>query len=510
MGRLARALGVAALLAGAAWSCASVLDVDHDYFVRGDAAGVDGAQAGDVGTSPDGSKDATQPGETSAPPADGQVDDVGADAGLDSSSPPPPVDSGPPCALQTVDSSQGVFVTTYGMDNSTCAIGTPCLTVQAAIQAARVNGMPTVYIANGLYTESVQLFPGVTLMGGWNALGPTWTPVCSGNRSSVVTIQAPASSTQATIVANNLIGLATISTLTVKSVDQSAVMPGQSLYGIAATGGMTQVALLNVDVVMANAGNGVAGAAGDAGGNSCGAEGSEDAGADGGPSGMAGMPSDGGTYAATGYTPGAGAVGSPGGNGVDGMLVAGPTCSPCITSCVCGPSCSLCEATPGSSCGTPATPSCAGVGGQGGLGGAGGGSSIALFAWDAMVSVSGGSLSAGTGGAGGNGGVGGTGGAAEGANTGSPGQVCGTSCLHVGPGCETAGAAHGAGGSVGASTPGGAGGQGGGGAGGSSFAVYVGGAGRITGLPTVTVTVGTPGPGGMPSGANGVAQPQGP
>jgi hypothetical protein len=431
--------------------------VDTPVNAPGDAARPDDATAED-------NSQTDAEGDTSVP-QDATSDTVDKDAfAMDA-------DDGGHCASRTVNVNTGVFVAPGGSTASNCGSQqSPCSTVQAGLDRAYAAGRPTVYVSHGVYVESIALRPGITLEGGWEVIGSTWIPNCV-DPSGAVIIQAPPTAT-VSAVADNLGGLATIATLTLQSKDQIDVHPGESLYGLRATGATTQLTLKDVGVQTANAGDGSPGVGGGPGaiGGPCGVEGD---GGSGGP-GAQGNGAEGGVFSGSGYSPSVGSAGSIGTTGENGSETTPPTCASCgsCTALNCGFS-----PNGSQSCGSLGSPGCGGPGGTPGGGGSGGGSAVALYVWDATVHVMAGSLTAGNGGTGGNGGLGGNGGAGGQGSTGSAGPGCTARCSGLAVCTSIAGA--GAGGVGGVGGRGGPGGAGGGGAGGSSFAIVRGGTAAI-------------------------------
>ncbi len=440
-----------------------------------------------------------------------------ASAGTDGTDPPPPC-PGP-------DDTHGVFVETGSALPDPCGDPThPCGTLAAALQVVTHSGgaKDIIYIRAGTYVEQVTLSAGVTLQGGWIDTSGTWTRPCTGpagaTAAAATVIQAPAGA-GATVLANYA-GSSTLDSLTLQSMDPSAVAPSQSVYGVFATGATTRLTLHDVTIALAGGGGGPAGGGGANGAPGAGAGGcSGPASGNAGGQGSAGRPGAAGTYgAATGFTPGAGGDGTAGGAGANGTAPAmPPTCADAGSGCepmmqgkagtfVCACGGAL------SSCGTAGAFGCGGGGAPGGQGGAGGGASIGVFDWDALVSLTGGAIATGAGGPGGNGGMPGAQGAGTAGVAGAaPSISVGLGdCFGVGPGtpphsCLTctkgfvsgqAGSAGGAGGA------GGQGGQGGGGSGGDSYCFFQGGAGVVEPDPTVTCRAGAGGLGGNQGQAN--------
>jgi hypothetical protein len=457
-------------------------------------------------------------GDSSANGTDGSVTDNAADAAGDELTPVTgdaaedvsgddvgPVEDAGTCAGPSVNAGTGIFVTTGGTDGASCGTspGSPCKTIGAGITSAHANGRTTVYVSAGKYVEEVKPVAGVTVQGGWHASGATWSFDCSDAPDSVVKVQAPASS-NTTVLANAINGAATFSTMTVLSMATSSVQPGQSIYGVFATGSNTQLTLTDVVVNVVAGGGGQTGGMGSTGSSppsSC----SSGDGQSNTTAGAQGGGASAGTFSSSGFTPSSGNTGSSGNAGDNGTGAPSPTPTSYST---CSTEILSCNMNAASSCtGTAGKNGCSGGGGGGGAGGGGGGSSVALFIDAAQVTVAAGSLTAGNGGNGGAGGSGGQGAGGSAGAAGSSTQCTPSSCnfLQCNQGSKVTGAAGGAGGTGG---HGSTGGQGGGGAGGDSYAVMSGGGGTVT-LTTTTLVAGSAGssPGG--GAAAGVAAMQG-
>jgi len=423
-------------------------------------------------------------------------------------------DGPPPCEGCTTDDVAGIFVEGgTGSDVSTCGGRmNPCASIGWAIARAHTAGSPKVYVAAGIYTETITLPQqpaGIRVEGAWNAIGANWRPICTQAAQQAVTIQAPATS-DITVTADALGGEATLAWLTIKS--KATANAGESLYGVFARGATTILTLENVQVVVAKGGDGSAGAPGAAGvdGASSGCAPASD-GANGVSDGANGTGAPAGLFANSGYVP---SDGLPGSDGKAGHHGTAPTAAGCVSCFECrylpaDLSCEMDPATPPTSCGQGGAAGCAGSAGKAGSVGHGGGSSIAVFAWDATVTVAAGKLESG---AGGNGQAGGEGGASSsGASgiSGTPGATCTTGCQHSGGGCRNvlgAGQAGGVGGTGGNGTRGG---QGGGGAGGFSYAIYMGGNAVVTASPSTELLHGVAGT-SLGNGAPGRADKTGP
>jgi hypothetical protein len=414
------------------------------------------------------------------------------------------------CGVTMVDTVQGVFVASGGMDSSGCGTepNSPCASIGAGIATATANARGVVYVSAGTYVERLTLPAGISVQGGWHwggNGGTEWAFDCSATPESVVTVQAPSSSNM-TVVANSNNGSSTLSTLTVLSKPAAAVSAGESLYGIFATGANTQLTLTDVVVTMQAGGAGTPGSMGSAGA----APASTCSSGDGVSPGMPGFVGTAGLEASvssTGFathTGGTGGNGTPGDNGMAGSDATSVSYSACVHA---PPACTSGQAM---CTGTPGVNGCGGGGGLGGTGGAGGGSSVAIFADDATVTVTAGVLQAGNGGNGGGGGGGsfGVSGSvgANGQDVVCPNSMCASasSCTVTGSTTSVPGGAAGGAGGQGSN-----GGQGGGGSGGDSYAILTG--GMATGRLTLSASsqpelvAGQPGLGGGSNGPNGTA-----
>ncbi len=214
-------------------------------------AAQDGSGAVDAseGGSEDASLDATGTGDA------GQTDAGAADgAALDASH--PDAGSGVPHCPQSTNDSTGIYVTPTGADATGCGAsrGAPCLTIAGAIASTSYfAGRDTIYVGAGTYVEKVTPPAGVTIMGGWQVSGSTWTFDCGTTPEADVIVQAPSTS-NVTVLASSVGGAVTLSTLTIES--KATANAGESLYGVFATGTTTQITLTNVAVTMAKAGDG--------------------------------------------------------------------------------------------------------------------------------------------------------------------------------------------------------------------------------------------------------------
>ena len=483
-----------------------------------DAAASDGGDAGDssaAADADDGAADGAGPIEGGSTDAstEGGTGDAGeageADGALDGSTVPDSghADAGPsiPRCPQSTSDSTGIYVAPTGADATGCGAsrGSPCLTIAGAIASTSYySGRNIVFVGAGTYVEKVTPPSGVTIMGGWQVNGSTWSFDCGAHPEGDVIVRAPASS-NTTVLVDGTSGAVTLSTLTIQS--KATANAGESLYGIFARGATTALTLTNVVVSMSAGGNGqtpTAAANGGGAPSSC----SAGDGANATTPGTMGTGATIGTFSSAGFTPAVGALGTSGSAGDNGT--AAPAASPVSYASCTG---TACTSSTLSCVGQPGTNGCGGGGGAGGTGGGGGGSSIALFAFDATITIIGGAYTAGYGGNGAMGGAGGAGASGGGGAAGTAATCTSSACVSIlcfanipnNNISAPAGAAGGAGGT------GSAGGQGGGGAGGDSYAVITGGAAaaalQLSDSPALAA--GAPGT-SLGNGSGGVASAQ--
>ena len=507
--------GIGALaLIGTLTTTGACTDILGDFMVEipdGSTAGFGDAMSEDAPT-PRGdtadSGDASPPVDSgdASPPADSGEAGRDAEGGSDSG-----------CSPEQVDTTQ-LFVVAGGT-GAECTIASPCGAIQDALDLAPTAAKTTVYVGASAqpYVEALTPTAPITIEGGWNVEGGTWTQTCA---SGAVVVQAPPTS-NTTVLATDVGGMVTLRTLTLQSKAAAAVQPGESIYGVFAKSvdQPTNVTLDAVSVSVAAGGAGAAGspgAQGAMGGGMCTTVGD-------GANGNVGDAANGasaGAFGASGYMPGSnGGTGATGGTASGGTGGGAGSSNPsCVASCSPPPpaACGACaigsyNPTPGGT----GYPGCPGDPGGGGGPGQGGGASIAVYSWGAMVTVQNGSLAAGDGGQGGTGGAGGQGGTGTSGAQGDP-YVCGTACVcengSLGVACYTDNLGSAPGGSGGGpGGTGGAGGQGGGGAGGWSCTVVALGVGANGVAGTVTqsgasLVHGIAGASGQPGGAAGQAK----
>src|SRR5580658_1458932 len=208
---------------------------DADAGTTSDGGETDGSGTADAseGGAEDAGLDASGTGDA------GQTDASASDGAAPDASHP---DAGvviPHCPQSTNDST-GIYVTPTGADATGCGAsrGAPCLTIAGAIASTSYfAGRDTIFVGAGTYVEKVTPPAGVTIMGGWEVSGSTWTFDCGTNPEADVIVRAPSTS-NTTVLASSVGGAVTLSTLTIES--KATANAGESLYGVFATGATTQ------------------------------------------------------------------------------------------------------------------------------------------------------------------------------------------------------------------------------------------------------------------------------
>jgi hypothetical protein len=416
---------------------------------------------------------------------------------------------------QMPDDSVGYFVSTSGANvdgggTDAGADGTranPFRSIGYALAAARDTGRSRVFVDVGIYPETlvfVDSNPGITVEGGWNVTGSTWTRDCEpGARALTVVASNDAVAVTATGITHQS-GLASLTVQTKQVGSSPADGVGESLIGILVSGDGSRFKLNDVYVRAGSAGAGGPATGGTAGTTrTCDGLTTCSTGV-GGTSASAGAAAAAGTFQPTGYLPASGSVGVAGTDGENGTMGGAGNSETCLTSCY-KSSTGSCTSTTGTVSSQPGTCGCGGTGGQPGSPGRSGGTSAALWISGSgtLVSVDKSVLRAENGGAGGAGGAGGLGGSGSAGAMGTT-QCCNLTCYDVPFGCLTfcgpppiwGGTAGGFGGA------GGAGATGGGGAGGSSIAVvtFVGASTVLDSSTILQVGVLGSGAGGAPNG----------
>jgi hypothetical protein len=422
--------------------------------------------------------------ESALPPTDASGDLVSpiaiADAPSESATDGQTGGDAPVCGSLSIHPDSAVFVAPSGADSSACggSAASPCASIGAALASARFMVRSLVVVAPGTYVESVQLIAGVTVQGGWQVSGISWSYDCSVTPESLVTIEAPGTA-NVTVLADSLASAATLRRLTVRS--KTVAQTGESLFGILARG-QTQLTLDDVAVSASKGGEGASGSAGAAGSTPASTTCSASDGNNATTPGTTGTPGAAGVFNASGYSTsngGAGGMGNVGDNGTMGQPGQSVPYFPCNFPI------SSCNGAPSSCVGGTGFSGCGGGRGAGGTGGGGGGSSVALYAYGAAIVVQDGSFTAGDGGAGGAGGAGGPGASGSSGAMGAPGNCTAATCSDAGADagttlCVTGTPVHPAGGAAGGvGGSGSQGGAGGGGARGNSYAILGGGGATV-------------------------------
>ncbi|MBX3230273.1 MAG: hypothetical protein KIT84_03935 [Labilithrix sp.] len=449
------------VLAIAVAACGTFLSIDAAPVVTDQDASPDGARAGDDATG-----------------ATGSVEES--------------------CLRDFAPVEGDLFVTPNG-DGDECRQEKPCSLSHALLRLTKPEEAPptrpTLHLASGEYEADLVLSTDVRLTGGWEALASgTWTRTCKND----VKIRTAKESAAAVTVTNADVELAFLSLAT------RTATPGETLYGVFATGG--RLALRHVAIEVGDGGDGAEPRV--TGAQLCSAvlSGSAD-----------GVRGELASYVATGVLPmtaGNGERGQQGPRGSDG-----PPPEPQLFACTSTVE-GHCKWLP---CNIPkgGTGGAGGEGGAGGAGGRGGGSSIGLYAVGTSVTLEGGSLTIGKGGKGSDGAAGECGAGGQRGMPGAPqprghcrpgGDVSDeTKCAMATPlnDCGNDGNSDDSmvdGGPPGGDgQPGGRGGRGGGGAGGDSIA-FVSLDATIEGALTVSVTLGAGGAAGLPNGQTGRAE----
>jgi hypothetical protein len=384
------------------------------------------------------------------------------------------------CESRIPSDTDGFFVVSGGTDASTCGgRANPCTTIRWALERAQTEGRHNVYVASGVYHESIDLKVGVRVEGAWTATGSTWTPNCGVPVPNGAVTIAPNTGSQG-VFARDLNGTATLAWLTVRT--KPTADPSESLYGVFVQGSNapTRVKLENVKIVAERGGDGavgtpgVDGASGAASGCDSAGDGSNGAPANDGTGAPAG------TFGQDGYVPTTGLAGANGAAGKNGIAGMAEGCDYCAEACVPIGAGEPCEASnPTLMCGSPGKVGCGGGLGTGGGGSSGGGSSVGVFLWNADLEVVDSSIAASDAGNGAAGALGGLPGGGSAGIAGSALPGCINGCGGLSQNCTRTTVTLAGGKAGGTGGTGSAGGRGGGGSGGSAYAVYLGGTAMI-------------------------------
>jgi hypothetical protein len=300
------------------------------------------------------------------------------------------------CVSEPAYPNDGMFVSPNGSDDEQCgSISQPCATISRGLTRAKAEAADMVFLAQGVYTEYVQIDAPVSLIGGWLETPDEWNRDCGVKADTTIV-----NSTEATGVSVQLSGLASLRSMTISTKERDE-SPGESRYGVRAMGAQTAISLEDVVINAAGGNHGQAGASGT---TLLTADCHAGFGADG-SAAQAAPSTPPGRFTSEGYSTGDGSNGfdgMPGENGAPGGDVTG-SCMICNSECtgVAG----FNQTAKGGANG------CGGSSGSGGSGGGGGGSSVGIFSWLAAVELN--DYVFVNAGDGGNGGVGGRGGAGQ-------------------------------------------------------------------------------------------------
>jgi hypothetical protein len=161
---------------------------------------------------------------------------------------------------EKLDMSQ-IFVSTAGTATTGCSETLPCASIQAGIAAAAAQGKTTVYVDQGVYPEQLTLSAGIAIRGA-RSRTDGWAPICGDARLTATKVHPPTGVDRA-VIAQDLGGAASLEALDVQYA--TVAQPGQSMYGVFATGATTTLSLVDVTMVVPAGGAGTNGAAGTAG-----------------------------------------------------------------------------------------------------------------------------------------------------------------------------------------------------------------------------------------------------
>ncbi len=165
-----------------------------------------------------------------------------------------------------------VFVAKTGSDQNPGTRALPMRTVDAALNRAVATGKPHLYVATGVYAETVQLVPGVSIYGGYASGFGVRDPIAY---QTVVSGPTVSGGVQATVICDGISGGAAavptrVDGLTI--LGAAALGAGAPSYGVWSIGCDDRFALVGCQVLAGSGGAGSSGASG-AGGSS-GAKGS--------------------------------------------------------------------------------------------------------------------------------------------------------------------------------------------------------------------------------------------
>ncbi|MET0385331.1 MAG: hypothetical protein ABW321_05200, partial [Polyangiales bacterium] len=195
-----------------------------------------------------------EPDATSSPPSDAALEQ---DAAAPPDAEPAPSDSeviepmnpdaGAPADCERVapERDRGIFVSLVqsSMLDNCGSIEQPCGTIAKGLAQAQRFARPNVYVDSGMYAEAKLSLPaGVSLIGGWDNLGGTWTRRCpvAGREHNVTVL-----STDLVALEAEYAGESTIDSLTLRARNTD-IPPGESSLGVMARGAETRLRLVTV------------------------------------------------------------------------------------------------------------------------------------------------------------------------------------------------------------------------------------------------------------------------
>ncbi len=442
----------------------------------------------------------------SAGASGGHAGEAGAGAGGGSSG-----DGGVDCDGSLTD-ADAIHVSTEGSDEAGDGSSLlPLASVGRALDVAATTGKELIVVAGGTYREHLQAtaaHAGLSVSGGWSATGSQWTQDCSSGARSLTVLASPDAIALDVTEVDVPLELQTL-TLATKAQGASADgVDGESLFGVWVHGADSKLSLRWVDVHVGKAGDGLT-APTDTQATPLSCDGLTDCadGADG-PNGLEGVTAaETGVFSTLGFTPGAGADGTSGEPGQNGLAGGdGAMDSLCVDVCTggSGPNCGAILWGPQR--GGKGTCGCGGAGGPQGRAGRGGGSAVGILT-DGTVSLAAVQLTIGDAGSGSTGGDGAPGYQGQDGAPGVDSSCHLSSCSLVNGNCEATGMLQTLPGGTagGRGGLGGKGGRGGDGAGGFSLGWVLLGDGSVLADSKTQVDPGAPGQGAgsAPSGTAG-------
>jgi hypothetical protein len=306
-----------------------------------------------------------------------------------------------------VNDADGVFVSPVGDDALGGSRLFPVKSLGVAIDRAGTLGRSSVYILPGVYSGNVIVPRSLSLLGGWSNVAGSWRRNCAPDaRTTTVIVALDAGPAVSVVDAGVLL----------RSMSLQTLLPGASapntsgasrvgLWAENANVTLAEVMVMTTDALPGGVASPGAGGAAPSAQSCFGSCGNGLAAA---PAGASARASDGGVFTTTGFVPGDGVVGRPGGDGQNGIAgTSGSTSSGCYLGCGCSVNCT--STGPSVVVGQPGWCGCAGHGGNGGSQGRGGGASVGIYAVGSVIRLFDTSVGAGRGGDGSAGAQGGAG-----------------------------------------------------------------------------------------------------